>query len=280
MIVTLVKIELFKIFKKWRTYIGFIAIGILVPLLHLAMYLEGQKSLDFITRGLRDSFILVGNLLNGYWISYIILNALTIHIPFLVALVAGDLLAGEATAGTYRVLITRPVSRVQVVTSKFIAGTIYTSSLVLWLAIMSLVIGLIVFGTGELLVMSPDAIIIFEKGDILWRFILAYGFAALSMSVVCSLAILFSSLVENAIGPIVSTMAVIIIFIILSAFDVQILRDIRPYLFTNYILQWREFFYEPLNLEKVIKAILILSGHILIFFTATAVIFKKKDILS
>jgi ABC-2 type transport system permease protein len=280
MIVTLVKIELFKIFKKWRTYIGFIAIGILVPLLHLAMYLEGQKSLDFITRGLRDSFILVGNLLNGYWISYIILNALTIHIPFLVALVAGDLLAGEATAGTYRVLITRPVSRVQVVTSKFIAGTIYTSSLVLWLAIMSLVIGLIVFGTGELLVMSPDAIIIFEKGDILWRFILAYGFAALSMSVVCSLAILFSSLVENAIGPIVSSMAVIIIFIILSAFDVQILRDIRPYLFTNYILQWREFFYEPLNLEKVIKAILILSGHILIFFTATAVIFKKKDILS
>ncbi|MGB5531266.1 MAG: ABC transporter permease subunit, partial [Ignavibacteriaceae bacterium] len=143
MIVTLVKIELLKIFKKWRTYIGFIAIGVLVPLLHLAMYLEGQHSLDFITRGLRDSFVLVGNLLNGYWISYIILNALTVHIPFLVALVAGDLLAGEATAGTYRVLITRPVSRMQVVTAKFISGIIYTSSLVLWLAIMSMVIGLI-----------------------------------------------------------------------------------------------------------------------------------------
>ena len=129
MITALVKIELFKIFKKWRTYIGFIAIGILVPLLHLAMYMEGQKSLNFITRGLRESFVLVGNLLNGYWISYLILNALTIHIPFLVALVAGDLLAGEATAGTYRVLITRPISRMQVVTSKFIAGFIYTSSL-------------------------------------------------------------------------------------------------------------------------------------------------------
>ena len=280
MIVALVKIELFKIFKKWRTYIGFIAIGILVPLLHLAMYMEGQKSLDFITRGLRESFVLVGNLLNGYWISYLILNALTIHIPFLVALVAGDLLAGEATAGTYRVLITRPVSRMQVVISKFIAGFIYTSSLVLWLAFMSLVIGIIIFGTGELLVMSPDAIIIFEKGDILWRFVLAYGFAALSMSVVCSLAILFSSLVENAIGPIVSTMTVIIIFIILSAFDVQILRDIRPYLFTNYILQWREFFYKPLDIGKIIEAILILGGHILVFFAATSFIFKRKDILS
>jgi len=280
MILTLVKIELLKIFKKWRTYIGFIAIGVLVPLLHLAMYLEGQHSLDFITRGLKDSFVLVGNLLNGYWISYIILNALTVHIPFLVALVAGDLLAGEATAGTYRVLITRPVSRMQVVIAKYISGIIYTGSLVLWLAIMSLVIGLIVFGTGELIVMSPDAIIIFEKSDILWRFILAYGFAALSMSVVCSLAIFFSSLVENAIGPIVATMAIIIIFIILSAFDVEILREIRPYLFTNYILQWREFFYNPLNLEKILKATLILGGHILLFFTATAIIFKKKDILS
>jgi len=280
MIYTLVKIELLKIFRKWRTYIGFIAIGVLVPLLHLAMYLEGQHSINLVTRGLRDSFVLVGNLLNGYWISFIILNALTIHIPFLITLVAGDLLAGEATAGTYRILITRPVSRSQVVTSKFIAGIIYTASLVLWLAAMSLVIGLIVFGGGELLVMGPEAIIIIEENNIFWRFLLAYGYAVLSMSVVCSLTVLFSSLVENAIGPIVSTMAVIIIFIILSAFDVEILREIRPYLFTNYILQWREFFYDPIKIEKIVKAILILSSHILMFFIATSIIFKKKDILS
>src|SRR5574339_132104 len=162
MITTLVKIELLKIFRKWRTYIGFIAIGILVPLLHLAMYLEGEESINFVTRGLRDSFVLVGNLLNGYWISYIILNALTIHIPFLITLVAGDLLAGEATAGTYRILVTRPVSRMQIVSSKFLAGTIYTSSLVLWLAFMSLVIGLIIFGSGELIVAGSNAIIIFD----------------------------------------------------------------------------------------------------------------------
>jgi len=280
MIFTLVRIELMKIFRKWRTYIGFIAIGILVPLLHLAMYLEGQNSIDFVTRGLRESFILVGNLLNGYWISYIILNALTIHIPFLITLVAADLLAGEATAGTYRILVTRPVSRMQIVTSKFLAGIIYTGSLIFWLAFISLVVGLIVFGSGELIVAGSDAIIIFDKSDVLWRFFLAYGFGILSMSVVCSLAIFFSSLVENAIGPIVSTMAVIIIFIILSAFDVAILREIKPYLFTNYILDWREFFNDPLDLPEIAKSVLILGGHILLFFTATSFIFNRKDILS
>ena len=280
MIPTLVKIELMKIFRKWRTYIGFIAIGVLVPLLHLAMYLEGQNSIDFVTRGLRESFILVGNLLNGYWISYIILNALTIHIPFLIALVAADLLAGEATAGTYRILVTRPVSRMQIIISKFLAGIIYTGSLIFWLALMSLVVGLIIFGSGELIVAGSGTIIIFDKTDVLWRFFLAYGFAILSMSVVCSLAILFSSLVENAIGPIVSTMAVIIIFIILSAFDVEILREIKPYLFTNYILDWREFFNDPLDTSEIIKSISVLLGHILIFFAATLYIFQRKDILT
>lgn len=280
MITTLVKIELLKIFKKWRTYIGFIAIGILVPLLHLAMYLEGQNSINYLTRGLRDSFILVGNLLNGYWISFLILNALTIHIPFLITLVAGDLLAGEATAGTYRILVTRPVSRMQIVTSKYLAGLIYTGSLIFWLAFMSLVVGLIIFGGGELIVAGSQAIIIFEKSDILWRFFLAYGFAILSMSVVCSLAMLFSSLVENAIGPIVSTMAVIIIFIILSAFDVAILRDIKPYLFTNYMMKWREFFNNPLDTFEIIKSVLVLSAHIVVFNIATTYIFLKKDILS
>ena len=280
MIFTLIRIELLKIFRKWRTYIGFIAIGILVPLLHLGMYLEGQNSIDFVTRGLKDSFILVGNLLNGYWISYIILNALTIHIPFLITLVAGDLLAGEATAGTYRMLITRPVSRMQIVTSKFLSGLVYTGTLILFLALMSLVIGLIIFGSGELIVAGGQSIIIFEKSDILWRFLLAYCFAILSMMVVCSLAIFFSSLVENAIGPIVATMAVIIIFIIISAFDVELLRELKPYLFTNYMMYWREFFNDPLDFSEIIKSVSVLCGHIVLFFAATSYIFNRKDVLS
>ena len=280
MIMTLVRIELLKIFRKWRTYIGFIAIGILVPLLHLAMYLEGQESIDFVTRNLRDSFILVGNLLNGYWISYIILNALTIHIPFLITLVAGDLLAGEATAGTYRLLVIRPISRLQIVTSKFLASLIYTSVLILFLSFMSLVIGLIIFGSGELIVTGSNAIIIFEKSDVLWRFFLAYSFAILSMMVVASLAIFFSSLVENAIGPIVATMAIIIIFIILSAFDVEILKELKPYLFTSYMMNWRDLFDDPVNLTEIMKSIFVLTGHIIVFFALTSFIFNKKDILS
>ncbi len=277
---TLIQIELYKIFKKWRTYIGFIAIGILVPIIHTAMVFEGKDTLNFMTRNLQQSFFFVGNLLNGYFVSYLIMNSLAVHIPFLIALVAGDLLAGEASAGTYRMLITRPISRTQIISSKFIAGIIYTNFLILWLAVISLIVGLIIFGVGELLVVSNQTIIIFEKNDILWRFLLAYGFAALGMSVVAGLAFLFSSLVDNSIGPIIGTMTVIIVFIILSAINIDFFQTIKPYLFTNYILSWRLFFDDPIDLTELIKSTLILAGHIIFFFLLTLFLFKRKDILS
>ncbi len=278
--ISLVNIELYKIFKKWRTYIGFIAIGILVPIIHIAMLFEGKNTIDFMTQNIQQSFVFVGNLLNGYFLSYIILTSLAVHIPFLIALVAGDLLAGEATAGTYRLLLTRPISRTQIVTAKFLAAVIYTNLLILWLAFMSLVVGIIIFGTGELLVISSQTIIIFEKSDILWRFICAYAFASLGMTVIASLAFLFSSLVENAIGPIVSTMAVIIVFLIISAIQIDFFQTIKPYLFTNYILSWRLLFNNPVNVNEILKAVLILMAHIVVFYSLTLYLFKHKDILT
>lgn len=280
MMISLVKIELYKIFKKWRTYIGFIAIGLLVSILHLAMHFEGSNTINSLTQGIQQSFVFVGNLLNGYFLSYLILNSLAIHVPFLIALVTGDLLAGEATAGTYRLLLVRPVSRTQVITAKFLAGILYTCLLILWLAFLSLIVGIIIFGTGELLVFGGDGIIIFEKSDILWRFLLAYGFAALGMSVIATLAFLFSSLVENSIGPIVTTMAVIIVFLIISNIQIDFFQTIKPYLFTNYILSWRLFFDSPLDASEIIKAVSILFAHIVVLFSITLLVFKRKDILT
>ena len=278
--ITLIRIELYKIFRKWRTYIGFIAIAVLVSLVQVAMVLEGKHSLDFMTRNLQESFVFVGNLLNAYLVSFMILNSIALHIPFLITLVAGDLLAGEATSGTYRMLITRPVSRFKIVGSKFIAGIIYSNLLVLWLAVMSLVLGIIIFGVGELIVIKSTTIIIFAKNDVLWRFLLGYGFAALSMSVVASIAFFFSSLVENAIGPIVTTMAIIIVFLIISAINIDFFQSLRPYLFTNYILDWKLFFDDPLETNEIIKAVVVLLGHIIALFGITAYFFNKKDILT
>jgi len=67
------------------------------------------------------------------------------------ALVTGDLLSGEAAMGTLRMLLTKPISRAQVVLSKLIAAAVYTFILVLWMGFLALVVGRLVFGEGDLI---------------------------------------------------------------------------------------------------------------------------------
>ncbi len=276
---TLINIELVKIFSKWRTYIGFIVIVVLTGIVQTAMYFEGKDSINMTTQRFADSFVILGNLVNGYFIANILLQTLYIHIPFLIVLVGGDLLAGEATQGTYRMMLTRPVSRLKIVTAKFLSGFVYTTLFMIFIFIVSLGVSCLIFGTGELIVFRKQVLIL-ASSDVLWRFVCAYLFAILSMSTVISIAIFFSSLVENAIGPIISTMAVIIIFIILSALQFDFIKSIHPYLFTNYLNDWKLFFDDPVDYWEVTKSASVLVAHIAVLYAATSYIFIKKDILS
>jgi energy-coupling factor transporter ATP-binding protein EcfA2 len=82
-----------------------------------------------------------GNLVNGYMVSYLVLNFLWVHVPLLLVIVTGDLLAGEVNAGTFRILLTRPVSRFSLVTAKYIAALVYTLVIVIFLAMPKYRIG-------------------------------------------------------------------------------------------------------------------------------------------
>lgn len=277
--ITLIYLELQKIFKKWRTYIGFLAVFVMTAIVQLALYLTQENFVRATTRAFNDSFFLQGNFFNGYVVAYLILNAMFIHIPFLIVLVGGDLLAGEATAGTYRMVLTRPISRFNFVTAKFLAGFIYTFLFILFLISLSLFGSILFFGTGEL-VSFKSKLIIFASNDVFWRLLAAYGYAILSMMTVMSISIFFSSMVSNAIGPIVSTMAVIIVFIILSTIPIELLQNLRPYFFTSHLSQWDEFFNDPINYSEIVNSALILFAHIIVFYALTTYLFIKKDILS
>lgn len=279
MILTAIRVELAKVFSKWRTYIGFIAMGVLIPIVVIAMGIEGSAYFDFATQALQQAFTFTGNLMNGYTVGYILLGMLYVHVPLLVTLVAGDILAGEATGGTYRLLLTRPLSRTTMVTAKFIATLLTTNLLVLFMAALSLALGTLLLGTGELVVIRSQ-ITILAADDILWRFVLAYGFAALAMTTVSSVAFLFSSLVENAIGPIMTTMAIIIVFTIISAIDIPMFDHVRPLFFTTHMQGWKKFFDDPIIWSDVFISGGVLLFHIIACYVGAVVILRRKDILT
>ena len=279
MIGVLISTELVKIFRKWRTYIGFMVLAFLVGVVQTAIYFEGPGAVNMANRSFSDSFIMTGNLLNGYFLGHLLLNSLIIHIPFLIVLVGGDLLAGEATHGTYRMLLTRPVSRLNVLIAKFLSGFIYTTIFMVFMFILSIGVSLLIFGSGELIVFK-EKIYIYGINDILWLFIFSYAFAILSMSTIIALSILFSSLVENAIGPIITTMAVLIVSLILSHLNIGFFEKLQPYLFTSYINDWGLLFEDPVDFGAVFKSAGVLLIYILSIFGITSYIFVKKDILS
>src|SRR5690348_12193511 len=212
----LIKIELFKIFKKPRTYIAFGAIAAIIFLVQLAFYIDGDTYLSFIMRSVESSFIIEGNKVNGYLVFFIILQTLLVHVPLLISLVAGDMIAGEANMGTLRLLASKPVSRTNIVLGKFLATCIYVLLLLSFMAIVGLVGSIMLFGTSDLMVFKSDKLLLIDRSDVVWRYAAAYGFAGLSMITVAALAFLFSVFAENSIGPIITAMSVIIVFTILT----------------------------------------------------------------
>ncbi|TSA33649.1 MAG: hypothetical protein D4R64_13665 [Porphyromonadaceae bacterium] len=275
----LVSIELFKIFSKPRTYIGFGAVIIIVLAIEFGILLEGDTMVGIIIQNIKDRFIFEGNIINLYLVSYIILNTLWIHVPILVALVTGDMLAGEANSGTFRLILTRPISRVQLVLAKFIAGWIYAVLLVAVMAILSIGIGLILFGPGDLLVVT-NKVNIFSSNDLLWRFAGAYAYGVLSMTTVAALSFLLSSFADNSIGPIIGTVAMIIGITIISTVGAILLGPVNQYIFTSYLPSWQLFFQTDSGLSSIGHAILIQLIYIVGFLSVTIWYFRKKDILS
>jgi len=290
----LLQIELFKIFRKPRTYIAFGAIGAFILLIQLALLVNGKQYLQFVLGFLDDSFeIPYDKINNGYWICFAILNLLLIHVPILVALVAGDMVSGEANMGTLRLLVSKPISRTQIMLAKFLASVTYVIALLFWMALIALALSIAIFGADDVVVAKSMELHQIEKADVLWRYFAAFGFAALALVVVASLSLLLSTLSDNSIGPIVATVCIIIVCTLISEMQIPLYdKYLRPYLFTTYMLGWKGFFYIGVdadgqtirgslqNFPAILKSIGVLTGYVILFLTASIIIFRKKDILS
>jgi len=290
----LFQIEVFKIFRKPRTYLAFAIITGFIFLIQLGLMLNGKEFFTFLLGSVNDMMdVNYKSLINGYAVCFAILNLLLVHVPILVALVAGDIVSGEASMGTLRLLAAKPVSRTQIILTKFAASALYVFLMLVWIAFTSLFLSLLLFGTDNLMVSKVSDIRIIEAGDVMWRYYCAFGFAFIAMLVVAALSLLLSTLSENSIGPIVATVGIVIICTLISEMEIPVYQTyIRPYLFTSYMLGWKGFFYinynednETIkgsieNLPAVLKSIVALVSYIVLFVTASVIIFKRKDILS
>jgi ABC-2 type transport system permease protein len=272
--------ELIKIACKPRSYIGLGGIILIIGIILFAMKVDGNFYISLITGQFEQTLLFEGTILNGNLIAFVILQMLIIHVPLLIAFVTGDLISGESAMGTIRLLLTKPVSRSAILFSKFLASCVYTLIVVLCLALMSVVLGKVIFGSGDLMVLKSDGLIVFQQADINWRFLCGFATAFLSLVTVATLALTLSCFSDNSIGPIVTTMGIILLFTIIGALEVPIFDTIRPFLFTTHMAAWRYFFDDPLDKSQIFYSLGILMAHIGVLLSIGFYRFNKKDILS
>lgn len=294
----LLQIELYKISRRPRTYIAFAAISAIVLIFQFAFKADGGSYLNLMMQSVQDSFFIdQTKTINGYFMCYIILNTLLVQVPVLVALIAGDAISGEANMGTLRLLLTKPFSRHKLLMAKFFASLIFTVALLLWMAVMALLLSMVIFGVDDMLIFrvkgDESQILQITRDDVIWRYMAAFGYAAVALTVIASLAILLSIFAENSIGPIIATVCIVIVCTVISNINVPIIdKNVKPWLFTSYLVGWKGFFYiatdadgEPIkgtleNWPAIRNSLYILLAHIVVLMGVSAYIFKRKDILS
>jgi ABC-2 type transport system permease protein len=219
---------------------------------------------------------------NAWFITAFIMNSLHFHIPFFVTLVAGDIVSSEATAGTVRFLLIRPPSRQRILNAKYLTALFYTAGLVIFFAVLCLCLGLALFGSGDLIMhrLGQFSVVFIPEAEIPLRMLLAFVAAVWSMTVVASLAFLFSAMAENSIGPIIGTMAVVICFLIFGNLPLDFFRHLKPFFFTTHMLLWQGFFDRSIQWLAIGQSALILGMHNAALFFIASLIYRRKDIKS
>ena len=277
MILILVKNEFEKVLKRKRTYISFLLIGILIPFIVGAINNGGTTLEKSIYGQLSDSFFFIGSLLNGYLATYIIIAVLINHMPFLSTIIASDIFSGEYSRATFRMYLTRPISRTQVLVSKVIVVLAYTSALMGFFFLYALLISISWLGTGELAVFHKG-ILFLSSDEVIQRFSLAFLISNYVMLTISLLCLLISAISKNSVTPIIITISIVFIGTAITYIPIELFKMINPYLFTGYINSFLKAFHDPIPWSHIGSLVITCTVWSTLFVLLSLFLFNKKDI--
>jgi len=273
----IIGIELFKLFRSKRTYIVFGIAIILMLIINIGLYSDGEEFFDFLLRSIKEYFFIDGEVINGYLIAYLALNSLWVHIPLLVIIVTTYIFSSEFEYGTIRVVLTQPISRMQLLTAKIISMIFFIVCFMLIVSIFALVPAVLLFGKGDVVVFIEGIQFIQEDG-FLKRFFSTIGFSVISMTAFSSLAMYLSFWFKNSLTSILVSLGILIVCTLLQTFVFGFFSSWHPYLFTYHISKWQLFFIHDVPLRSIFNSVYFLTGMSLLFMGLTYFKFKRLNI--
>ncbi len=270
--------ELWKLFGKKRTYIGFGA------------FLVAQTIVVLLFRYSRASHGMVQQLERNGYSAQEFISSLTVAtvmllpiayvlLPLYVTLVGGDLVAKEAEDGTLRMILSRPISRYRLLLVKWVAGSIFSALLVLALGLLGEFLASLFFHWGGMFAFVPGEMFsVLEPGAGLKHYLAAHVFLIAKACTLFTLAFMFSSF---NIKPAAATiLALSVFFVSWVLMNIPFLKDLQEWFFTYHLNIWQSMLLSPVPWPKVFMSLSLLAGFNLSFLVIGCTAFQVRDIKS
>lgn len=213
---------------------------------------------------------------NGFFVALAALTVeLTLFLPIAIAMLAGDAVAGEANQGTLRYLLTVPVARTRLLAVKY-AGLLFGAFLApLVVAVSGLVIGLLLFGGGDVTLLSGTTV---SFGDAMLRLLGVCLYLGVCLAAVAAVGLFLSTLTEQPMGATIALTMLTVASFVLG--QVPQLDWLHPYLLTRHWQDFGELLRDPVSFGALGPGLVSAGAYIVIFLAAAWARFAGKDVTS
>lgn len=262
--------ELRLIFGRRRNLAGLLVLASVPVLITVAVKVSSPGN----DRGGPDFFSSITE--NGLFVALAALTLeLGLFLPLAVAAISGDSIAGEANIGTLRYLLTVPVQRSRLLGVKYAAIVIFSMVATLTVTVTGLVAGLMVFGGGNMTLLSGMQIGFCEG---LLRVLAATAYLALCFASLGAVGLFISTLTEQPIGAMIA-----VVMFSTSSFILDSIPQVswlHPFLITHNWLAFGDLFRAPIAWDGVQQGLYVAAAYAVVFWLAGWARFGAKDVTS
>jgi len=272
--------ELWKLFGKKRTYIGFGAFLFAQLAMLLAFqFSDWQKS---TMRLLEGNGYLAEEYISALTVAVVMLiPQIILLMPLYACLVGGDMVAKESEDGTLRMILCRPISRLRLLSVKWLAGLIFCVVLVVSLGLMALLFARIWFPWGGLFVFSPGPVrvfSVFSSWDGLGMYAVSHVMLAVNACTMFGLAFMFSCFNMKPAAATILALSILLLSLVMEA--MPFFEDYKELCLTHHFRGWLLVFGEPLDWLRILQSIVVLAGVNVTGFLIGLAGFHARDIKS
>jgi ABC-2 type transport system permease protein len=187
----------------------------------------------------------------------------------------GDTVASEASWSSLKYLLAAPVPRGRLLRQKAIVSSLLTLFGLVLLPAVSLLVGVLWYGTGDMVSPTGDAL---SFGTAVGRIGLSVAYLAVQLLWVAGLALLLSVSTDAPLGAVGGAVLVSILSEILDS--ITALGGLREYLPTHYAFAWADLLGTDIDWGDIARGVLSALVYGTIFIALAVRRFATKDITS